>query len=465
MASGRTVSRLSFLIATVTAVVVGLPVNVLAQGFTPTGSMPTPHRSHSATLLFDGRVLVVCGSSGLTSSGAAELYNPATGTWSSAAGRTPCIGHTATLLQDGRVLVAGNPGVFASASVYIPATNSWDSGGSMTVPRSYHSASLLQDGRVLVAGGATAIGGEHSSAEIYNPVTNAWTPTGFMFGSRKDHTSTTLADGRVLVVGGRQTFFTTETLLSSAELYNPATGTWSSAGNLNHARRNHTATLLNDGRVLIAGGTGTTAFTSSTAEVYDPLFGFYQVPNMWSPRTGHAAAKLLSNGWVLLTGGSDGANPSTSAELFVPLANAFQQIPAQMTAARENHTATSLNDGRVLIAGGGSGSFATDTAELYDHSAIVPACTLSLGAKYGGGTVFLGLTWTSNVATTLNGFISVGTQTGRLWSAPIAPAPTPVNLPISFPLTPRQTIGFLVTMTTTADGILCSAWQTVDTGP
>lgn len=110
MASGRTVSRLSFLIATVTAVVVGLPVNVLAQGFTPTGSMPTPHRSHSATLLFDGRVLVVCGSSGLTSSGAAELYNPATGTWSSAAGRTPCIGHTATLLQDGRVLVAGNPG-------------------------------------------------------------------------------------------------------------------------------------------------------------------------------------------------------------------------------------------------------------------------------------------------------------------------------------------------------------------
>ena len=123
MGSARKVNHALTVLTAMVAVLAAPAVVLASGGFVATGSMPTSHRGHTATLLSDGRVFVVCGSSGVAATGAAELYDPVTGTWTSAAARTPCIGSTATLLSDGRVIVAGNTGVFSAVSVYDPSTN------------------------------------------------------------------------------------------------------------------------------------------------------------------------------------------------------------------------------------------------------------------------------------------------------------------------------------------------------
>jgi len=453
----RGLARLILLASAAATVVLTCPSIVLASGgFVATGNLITPRRTHTATLLLDGRVFVICGNNGIANTGNAEIYNPATGTWSAAPGLfLPCIGNTATLLNDGRVLVGGSPGATGGTmNVYNPALNSWDSAGAV-VPRTFYTATRLLDGRVVAAGGATAIIGEHSGAEIYNPATNAWTPAGFMANSRKDHTATLLQDGRILVVGGRSTF-PADTPLAGAELYNPATNTWSATGNLNQARRSHTAVLLDNGKVLIVGGTG--AGVLSSAEVYDPATGLFSLAgsSMGSPRTGHTAAKL-QGGDVLIAGGSDGSSPLATAELFDPPTNGFQPIPAAMTGPREGHTATTLNDGRVLIAGFG--------AELYDPLLVVPACTLSVTLNYTPGQLEIQQTWTSTVSTVLSAWGSAGSAVAHLWSVSTAAAPLPVNSSVTIPVPQAHTIGILATMATSTEGILCSAWQTIDTGP
>src|SRR5438105_3600168 len=132
----------------------------------------------------------------------------------------------------------------------------WESTGSLNTPRFYHTATLLSDGRVLVASG----GGQQTfpypellSAELYDPATGNWTLTGNLNNGRDDHTATLLANGTVLVAGGRNDDIG---VLASAEVYDPATGNWTPTGSLNVARRRHTATLLSDGTVLVAGGLG-----------------------------------------------------------------------------------------------------------------------------------------------------------------------------------------------------------------
>jgi hypothetical protein len=180
--------------------------------FSKTDSMSTPHRGHTATLLGDGRVLVV-GNGGETSAAgtAADVYDPVTGTWS----RTGSMKfgrwlHTATLLADGRVLVAGGGTILATAEIYDPGSDTWSAAAPMSVVRAGHTATLLTDGRVLVTGGTS--GGAVATAEIYNPATNAWTPADSLGAARFNHEAVLLADGRVLVVAG-----TNGTPLSTAE--------------------------------------------------------------------------------------------------------------------------------------------------------------------------------------------------------------------------------------------------------
>jgi hypothetical protein len=221
--------------------------------WTATGSMMIARSQHTATRLTDGRVLVV---SGIT----AEIYNPATGVWTATGNLGTSHGrHTATLLSNGRVLVAGGIGsggaAIASAELYDPATGAWSATGSLGTARADHTATVLADGRVLVAGGATNIAGVttyFASAEIYNPASGAWSATGNLGTARADHTATLLNDGRVLAVGG----LTTGSVLASAELYDPASGAWAAASSMINARSDHTATRLADGRVLAAGGGG-----------------------------------------------------------------------------------------------------------------------------------------------------------------------------------------------------------------
>jgi hypothetical protein len=290
-----------------------------ALAFVSTGDLTTMREGHSATLLPDGRVLVAGGwGNGILAS--AELYDPASEafaqTGSMAAGRA---GHTATLLPSGLVLIAGggnaNGDPVASAELYDPASGAFTPTGAMTVARSSHTATLLGTGLVLVAGGLG--GAVLSSAELYDPASGTFTPTGSLVGRRLDHTATLLADGRVLVAGGTHSL-EGDSILATSELYDPANGTFSATGTLITGRWFHTATLLPDGRVLVAGGSNSQLGSNIlvSAEIYDPASGTFALAgNLAAVRTGHSAT-LLGNGRVLVAGGSNSNGILATAELF-----------------------------------------------------------------------------------------------------------------------------------------------------
>jgi len=230
--------------------------------------------------------------------------------------------------------------------------------GSMKLARSQHSATLLSDGKVLVAGGPD------STAEVYDPLTGVFADTmGPMTLARAGHTATLLNDGtgKVLIAGG--------SAMSAAELYNPTTGTFAASGSLITARLTTTATLLTNGKVLVAGGNTPTSDAIAAAELYDPATGTFTATkgNLNSPRSGHTAT-LLNSGKVLLAGGITSIHsPTDTAELYDPVNDTFTSTGG-MTVQRTGHTATLLNDatapdfGKVLIVG------TEGTADLYDPS-------------------------------------------------------------------------------------------------
>ena len=173
--------------------------------------------------------------------------------------------HTATLLRDGRVMVVGGATInnlLASSQLWEQADGSFRSGAALGTARSSHTATLLPDGRILVVGGDGSTG-PVASAELWTAGEQSFAPTGSLAGSRTYHTATLLKDGRVLVVGGwghvGQGSAATSTDVGTAEVFDPTTGSFSPAGSLLQSRYGHSATLLDDGRVLIVGGWSETA--------------------------------------------------------------------------------------------------------------------------------------------------------------------------------------------------------------
>ena len=372
------------------------PSGLIVSGFSKTGSMNIKVDGFSgdiATLLADGRVLFVhpC-------EAAAELYDPATGMFSPTGSLVATrAGQTATLLRDGRVLITGGDscgeGIWASAELYDPATGTFSPTGPMSKPRQSHAATLLPDGRVLITGGTTgpsplaslpvvlasypgpitaATNAEVlTSAELFDPATGTFSRTGSMNIPRVNHTATSLQDGRVLVVGGGDEGYDS---VRSAELYDPATDTFRPTGSMKSRRWLHTATLLLDGRVLIAGGRSPKDSTYASVEVYDPSSGtFTSTGSMHSGRKHHTAT-LLPDGLVLVAGGEEQNDVGilgktlSSTELYDPGIGKFTPN-GSMGDRRDGQTATLLDDGRVLIAGGsyigGAGGVRLTSAELY----------------------------------------------------------------------------------------------------
>ncbi|QRK13327.1 DUF5011 domain-containing protein [Archangium violaceum] len=332
-------------------------------GWILTGSMALPRMLHTATLLDDGRVLVAGGFN--TTS---ELYNPETKTWS-ATGNTLGAhrGHTATKLQDGRVLITGGgscPITDATAELYVPAIGKWKPAGQLNQQRFHHSAVLLPNGKVLVAGGRVTEydGNVFASAELYDPATGSWTYTGSMQTARAYHTMTLLPGGKVLVTGGSDA---SDALINSAEIYDPASGTWTSVASMGAGRSSHTATLLPGGKVLVAGGAGIDVALSSSAELYDPAANTWTATgSMKDPRKWHTA-NLLPDGRVLVAGGYHPLTGiMTASELYDPATGRWS-VTAFMNVDRYRHTATLLNNGTVLAVGGVS-NHDNASAEYYD---------------------------------------------------------------------------------------------------
>jgi hypothetical protein len=355
-------------LACILLVVTTAPTAV-AQQFTAAGDLADARLAHTATLLPDGRVFVAGGGQGpdlidgFWVVPGAEIFDPATGTFSSA-GMSARDGHTATLLRSGQVLLVGGevgwcgcnpygnpaPIVSASAELYNPATGQFSPTGSMSVERESHTATLLQDGRVLIVGGYRLEGMDwipQSSAEIYDSATGTFSMTGSLNQPRATHTATLLTDGRVLIAGG----WSGNTMLATAEIYDPATGVFTPARTMNIPRANYAATLLNNGQVLLTGGS---LYNGSwAADLYDPSTGsFTLTQSMVNYRQWHTST-LLPDGTVLVAGGWAYGDAESSAEIFDPATSSFRLIP-KLNSPRFMHTATALPDGSVLIIGGAS---------------------------------------------------------------------------------------------------------------
>jgi N-acetylneuraminic acid mutarotase len=377
------------------------------------------HRyNHTATLLPDGKVLVVGGLHATDTLVSAELYDLNTGVWAATQGMiTPRFNHTATLLPDGKVLVTGGLDsegkALDSVEVYNPADNSWApqaqiNRSRMNRSRSQHTATLLPNGKVLVAGGTTdgVIG--LNDVELYDPQTESWRVGDSMHYPRFGHTATLLPDGGVLVAGGsfekeaeqytgtswkrtgalsaHRRWHTATLLLpssgkvlvlvaggvgdralESAELLDLEAGTWrSSTEPMRQARYEHTAVLLPSGKVLVAGGQTGSLSGLTSVEQYDPENDTWSSSPPLIPGRFKHTATLLPSGKVLLTGGWDPSGAALdSATVYDPGPGGWQN-KAKMLAARSGHTVTLLPSGQLLATGGSNGTVSLKSVDLYD---------------------------------------------------------------------------------------------------
>lgn len=360
--------------------------------FSATGSLAAARQGHTATLLGDGRVLVTGGIDGLTTLDTAEVYDPANGTFAAVGTLTaPRTRHRAALLADGRVLLAGGAGSLfvplATAEIFDPATDTFAATGALATARIAPSLDLLPDGEVLVAGG-TANGSALAEAELFDPTSGTFGPTATLATARQGQTSTLLPNGKVLVTGGADANMG----LASIELFDvetPVPGAFSATGDLASPRQDGAMTLLGDGRVLASHGSDGSALLTA-CEVFDPATGSWSnvASALVSVRQFHTAT-LLANGKVLIAGGNDGSADLTSAELFDPATATFTATTGSLATARSGAKAILLGNGKVLIVGGTNATISLDSAELYDPATATFATTGAMAVPRSGHSATL----------------------------------------------------------------------------
>lgn len=282
-----------------------------------TAPMSTARFGHTATLLPSGKVLVAGGWGPSSVLDSTELYDPGTDTFSpggSLAGTLHWA--TAVLLNDGRVLIVGG----GSNEIHDPATGT---STSLAAPLNrLETAALLPDGRVLIVGSdgsATAVG------TVFDPATGTFSSSKPMnYAHRSNEVATALSSG-VLLTGGYSTSSSAD--LASAEIYDPASGTFSRTGDMAAARTDHGAVVLPGGRALILGGDGrdpadpAAVLNLASAELYDPASRTFRSAGTMSVARVRPSATALPDGRVLVTGGGVGSEALKSVELWVPAQN------------------------------------------------------------------------------------------------------------------------------------------------
>ena len=304
----------------------------------------------------------------------------ASSTWSSTDTPIATISSSglATAIALGQVTIQASIGsVSGSATLTVGI---FASSGNMISPREGHTATVLNNGKVFISGAYLG------NAELYDPASASFSLTGNPNVARGGNTATLLNDGTVLIVGG----YDSNGTVASAEVYNPATGTFTFTGSLSAPRGSHSATLLNDGTVLIAGGYDADYNVLASTEVYNPATGtFTGSGSMISPRVSPTAT-LLNDGTVLIAGGYDSTDTAMStAEIFAPNSRTFTSAP-NLTSPRGSHTANILNDGTVLITGGfDNNSNALMSAEIYNPVARTFTATGSMNAARADHTATL----------------------------------------------------------------------------
>lgn len=368
-------------------------ITVVPSGFAEIGKMHVARTGHTATLLSNGKVLIAGGVEAGADGAVAELFDSRTASFSiTGSMNTARLGATATVLADGRVLFTGGSDqpagcidqggflrILNTAEIYDPTTETFRTTGSMVVPRVSHTATLLGDGQVLITGGIDRHGGGGGAvadAELYDPATGTFSSIGGLHTDRAQHTATLLGNGDVLIAGGWNGHRADaaddppwDPLF--AELYKPASHAFVVTSTMSTTRIGHTAVRLADGRILMLGGVP--KLQNIDEQPADPEYAeFYDsVANSFSPLAGFRrsrqgyTATLLSIGKVLLVGGQELGTSSRTAELLNVVRDS-SVVTGELVAARSNHTATLLLDGRVLVTGGtDSNGNVLATAELY----------------------------------------------------------------------------------------------------
>jgi hypothetical protein len=291
------------------------------------------------------------------------------------------------------LLVSMSVAIAAVAVAEAQDQETWKlTGTAMSTARRHATVTKLLDGRVLVAGGndpAAPNSAPFATAEIYDPATDTFTSTGSMTTPRTLHTATLLPNGKVLVAGGWSGPL--DASFSTAELYDPATGMFSATGSMTAARSQHTATLLDNGLVLIAAGW--TTGPSSTAELYNPATGTFSATGALAGVRNTHTATLLQNGNVLIAGGFGTAGPLTTAEIYSVASGTFAAT-GSMSRPRGSHTATRMSDGRVLVfggdqAGGSQETFDPATGTFVGQATVGPVLHWAAAAELPFGFILV----------------------------------------------------------------------------
>ncbi|MDQ3098811.1 MAG: hypothetical protein M3Q44_03625 [bacterium] len=347
----------------------------------PSGGMITNRRTQTSTLLPNGTVLLAGGRNAAVLS-SAEVHNPDTLTSVATTNNMTVnkINHAASLLSNGRVLITGGGTTSttssSTANLFTPSSTSGAfaaTAGNMKISRSDQTSVLLRNGKVLLAGGRTSTTAT-STAELFDPTTvtaaNVFTATtnNLTAGVRYGHRATLLPNGNVVISGGTNGTGP----LSSAEIYDDATGTWSSASIMVQKRSMFSLTLLPNGKILAVGGciagncTAGSANRTSTAEIFDPL------KNSWTSTAGSLvlgvrsehSASLLPSGKVVIHGGTtDGTTFLSTSEIYDPLTGTFTAGSVAQT-GRKDHDTISLANGKLMTVDGWNGTTAYSNAEI-----------------------------------------------------------------------------------------------------